>query len=142
YTSWETDKRTDYYDPAETDSIDNRKEHKIIPYAGLVYDINDNWSTYASYTDIFKPQIAPDINDRFIDPLQGKSYEIGAKGEFFNKRLNVAAALYKVKQDNLAVAIDPPIPVTGGNAVEAMSGTETRGFEVEVGGEIMRNWQA
>lgn len=142
YTSWEVDNRTDYYDPAETDSVDNRKEHKVIPYAGIVYDINDNWSTYASYTDIFKPQNARDINDRFIDPLQGKSYEIGAKGEFFNKRLNVAAALYKVKQDNLAVAIDPPVPVTGGNAVEAMSGTETRGFEVEVGGEIMRNWQA
>lgn len=143
YTSWETDKRTDYYDPAETDSIDNRKEHKVIPYAGIVYDINDNWSTYVSYTDIFKPQNNYDANDNVIDPLQGKSYEIGAKGEFFNKRLNVAAAIYKVKQDNLAVAVVPSaLTPTGHTIFEAESGTETRGFEVEVGGEILRNWQA
>lgn len=143
YTSWELDNRTDYYDPADTDSSDNRSEHKVIPYAGLVYDINDNWSTYASYTDIFKPQNNYDANDNVIDPLQGKSTEVGVKGEFFNKRLNVAAALYKVKQDNLAVAVVPSaMTPTGHTIFVAESGSETRGFEVEVGGEILRNWQA
>jgi outer membrane receptor for ferric coprogen and ferric-rhodotorulic acid len=27
-----------------------------IPYAGVVYDVNDTWSLYASYTKIFNPQ--------------------------------------------------------------------------------------
>lgn len=143
YTSWELDNRTDYYNPADADSSDSRSEHKVIPYAGLVYDINDNWSAYVSYTDIFKPQNNYDTNDKVIDPLQGKSTEVGVKGEFFNKRLNVAAALYKVKQDNLAVAVVPSaMTATGHRIYEAESGTETRGFEVEVAGEIMRNWQA
>ncbi|MDQ7970266.1 MAG: TonB-dependent siderophore receptor [Oxalicibacterium faecigallinarum] len=143
YTSWKTDKRTDYYNPATTDAVDQRSEQKVIPYAGLVYDINDNWSTYVSYTDIFKPQSARDITNNVIDPLQGKSYEAGVKGEFFDKRLNVGAAVYKVEQDNLAVTIQPTIalPNGGGNAVEAVSGTTTKGFELEVGGEIARNWQ-
>ena len=141
YTSWETDKRTDIYDPAKVDTTDKRSEQKVIPYAGLVYDINDNWSAYASYTDIFKPQNARDINNNVIDPLQGKSYEAGVKGEFFDKRLNVGAAVYKVEQDNFAVALPNVILASGANAVEAVSGTTTKGFELEVGGQIARNWQ-
>lgn len=27
-----------------------------IPYAGVVYDVNETWSLYASYTKIFNPQ--------------------------------------------------------------------------------------
>ncbi|HWV63045.1 MAG TPA: TonB-dependent siderophore receptor, partial [Oxalicibacterium sp.] len=145
YTSWEVDNRTNYYDPADENEYDNRSEHKVIPYAGVVYDINENWSTYASYTDIFKPQSNRGIDDKPLDPLFGKSYEVGAKGEFFNKRLNVAAAIYKVKQDNLPVLLDPqPVPglQSGQSAYEAISGTTTKGFEVEVGGELLRNWQA
>lgn len=29
---------------------------KFVPYAGLVVDLNDTYSAYASYTDIFRPQ--------------------------------------------------------------------------------------
>src|SRR5690606_1914656 len=53
--------------------------------------------------------------------------------------------IYKVKQDNLAVVVPGvilPIVYGGGNAYRAEEGTTTKGFEVEVGGEILRNWQA
>ncbi len=135
-TNWETDTINDGV------NTDHRTETgKITPYAGLVYDFNENWSAYASYTDIFKPQSNRDVNNNFIDPLLGKSYEIGAKGEFFNKRLNVATAIYQIQQDNFAVLVEPLVPVTGGNAYEAMFGTKTRGIEFEIGGELARNWQ-
>ncbi|MFC7289003.1 TonB-dependent siderophore receptor [Herminiimonas glaciei] len=114
---------------------------KVTPYAGLVYDFNKNWSGYASYTDIFKPQNNKTASGDYIDPLLGKSYEIGAKAEFFDKRLNLGMALYKIEQDNLAVSIPNVFAPDGSQAYRAVSGTSTRGFEAELSGELARNWQ-
>ncbi|WNP96859.1 TonB-dependent receptor domain-containing protein, partial [Pseudomonas aeruginosa] len=33
-----------------------RESGRFIPYVGAVYDLNDTYSVYASYTDIFMPQ--------------------------------------------------------------------------------------
>lgn len=114
---------------------------KVTPYAGLVYDFNKNWSGYASYTDIFKPQNNKTASGDYIDPLLGKSYEIGAKAEFFDKRLNLGMAMYKIEQDNLAVSIPNVFAPDGSQAYRAVSGTSTRGFEAELSGELARNWQ-
>uniref|UniRef100_A0A914YQT1 TonB-dependent receptor-like beta-barrel domain-containing protein n=1 Tax=Panagrolaimus superbus TaxID=310955 RepID=A0A914YQT1_9BILA len=47
YTNWKSEGEND------------DREHKVTtPYAGLVYDINDTYSAYASYTEIFQPQTA------------------------------------------------------------------------------------
>ncbi|MNJ87746.1 Ferric-pseudobactin BN7/BN8 receptor precursor [compost metagenome] len=114
---------------------------KVTPYAGLVYDFNKNWSGYASYTDIFKPQNNKTASGDYIDPLLGKSYELGAKAEFFDKRLNLGMAMYKIEQDNLAVSIPNVFAPDGSQAYRAVSGTSTRGFEAELSGELARNWQ-
>jgi outer membrane receptor for ferric coprogen and ferric-rhodotorulic acid len=121
-------------------TIDDRQTRgKITPYLGVTYDLTDNWSAYASYTSIFKPQNRQSSKDVYIAPLLGNSYEVGAKGAFFEDKLNVSMALFKVQQDNLAVALPP---VGGVTYYEAYSGTQTKGFEVELSGEIARNWQA
>lgn len=126
----------------ERDTGTLRSEKKVTPYAGIVYDFNPNWSAYGSYTSIFKPQSIRDINGKYIDPLLGNGYELGAKGEFFNKRLNVAGSLYQIKQDNLGIAYVPAVYYTDGSQVyRVVAGTKTRGFELEAGGEIKRNWQ-
>ncbi|MDF9333224.1 TonB-dependent receptor [Escherichia coli] len=45
YTNWRVDTLT----------YSMEKNHTT-PHAGLVFDINDNWSTYASHTSVFQPQ--------------------------------------------------------------------------------------
>ncbi|MCP6135462.1 TonB-dependent receptor, partial [Klebsiella pneumoniae] len=35
---------------------DTRVHGKVTPYTGLVYDLTEQWSVYASWTEIFKPQ--------------------------------------------------------------------------------------
>jgi len=42
-------------------------------YAGLVFDINDTYSAYTSYTEIFQPQTLKDRNGSYLDPVDGKS---------------------------------------------------------------------
>ena len=31
-------------------------DHEFVPYAGVIYDFNDVYTAYASYTSIFQPQ--------------------------------------------------------------------------------------
>jgi outer membrane receptor for ferric coprogen and ferric-rhodotorulic acid len=91
------------YNPAG--SPDTRLESTkddVTPYAGLVYDINEDWSTYVSYTSIFQPQDKRDASGRYLDPTTGKSYEAGVKADWFNTRLTTSLAIFRIEQDNVA----------------------------------------
>ena len=131
---------TDWKSEGENDD----REHKVTtPYAGLVYDINDTYSAYASYTEIFQPQTARDRNDRYLDPVDGKSYEVGVKGAWFDNRLNASLAVFRIEQDNVAqVTSEPIIGRPGEFASIAARGTVSRGFEFEVNGELAPGWNA
>lgn len=123
-------------------TIDLSESGKLTPYAGLVYDLSANWSTYVSYTNIFKAQNFKTLTGDYIEPLQGNSYEAGVKGAFFRDRLNVSAAVYKANQDNLAVSLGAgKFAPDGSQAYEAVSGTTTQGFELEASGEVSVGWQ-
>jgi len=73
-----------------------------VPYIGALYDLTANYRLYASYTEIFKPQTAIDRNGDFLDPLTGKSTEIGLKSTFVNDTLHTSVAIFSIEQDNLA----------------------------------------
>jgi len=144
YATWNIDSFYVYDTPA--DSKYDFKE--VIPYAGLVYGFSEHYSAYASYTGIFKPQNARDINGHYLDPIEGKSYEIGVKGEHFDGRLNTSLAFFETLQDNVAGPVfDPetgePIVLPDGSQVsQAIDGTNTRGFELELAGRLAEGWQA
>ncbi len=140
-TNWENIKDTHYYDGSAADHLDRHESDKLTPYAGIVYDLSDEWSVYASYTDIFKPQNNQDPGGNYLDPLLGRSYEVGAKGELLDGGLNVSAALFRVQQDNFAVAIPDVKAPDGSQAYEAVSGATTRGIDLEASGEVLPNWQ-
>lgn len=132
YTEWES-----------VGELADRSHEAVTPYAGLVFDIDDTWSTYASYTEIFQPQVARDINDRYLDPVDGESYEIGVKGAWFDDRLNASLAVFRIEQDNVAQITAEPIPTRPGEfAYRAARGTVSRGFEFELNGELAPGWNA
>lgn len=124
-------------------NFSTRINGKFIPYAGVSFDIDRHHTLYASYTDVFKPQAYEyDANDRQLDPLTGKSYELGVKGSYLGGKLNASAALFQLKQDNYAV--NDPSGATrpgGGVARMAIQGVTTRGAELELFGELLPGWQ-
>ena len=71
-----------------------RRKNRFVPYFGITYDITPSQSVYASYTSIFKPNSNKDINERYLKPVVGNNYEIGWKGEWFNRKLNTSVALF------------------------------------------------
>lgn len=81
---------------------DTREHGKVTPYTGLVYDLNDQWAVYGSWTQIFSPQYVLSTGGGLLDPLEGTSTEVGVKGSLLDDRLNVTAAVFKAKQENVA----------------------------------------
>ncbi|MEV5118619.1 ferric-rhodotorulic acid/ferric-coprogen receptor FhuE [Stenotrophomonas indicatrix] len=120
------------------------RAHKVTtPYAGLVFDINDTYSTYASYTEIFQPQTLKDRNGSYLDPVDGKSYEVGIKGAWFDNRLNASLAVFRIEQDNVGQITGEPVPGSQNEfAYRAARGTVSRGFEFELNGELAPGWNA
>ncbi|MGR6497291.1 TonB-dependent siderophore receptor [Pseudomonas fulva] len=115
----------------------------VIPYAGLVYDLNDTWAAYASYTQIFNPQgnQIRDVKGSPLDPQEGTGYEVGLKADLLDERLTASLALFRVEQDNLAIADGRLLQPNGFQAYRAESGTTSEGVELEVNGELAEGWQ-
>lgn len=67
----------------ETQTYTMEKNHTT-PYAGLVYDINDSWSAYTSYTSVFQPQNKRDSSGKYLTPVTGNNYEVGLDGQPVN----------------------------------------------------------
>jgi outer-membrane receptor for ferric coprogen and ferric-rhodotorulic acid len=116
-----------------------KNENEITPYLGLVYDLNENHSLYASYTSIFKPQENKDITGKYLDPKVGNSYETGIKGEYFENKLNASISLFQMEQDNLA-QWEGTNTTTFTDYYVAVDGTTSKGIELDVRGEITDNW--
>ena len=118
---------------------------KVLPYAALIYDINDNISAYTSYTEIFLPQsYYRDRDNKMLEPDEGTNYELGLKGEFFDGRLNSSLAYFEVHQDNrpeadMAYNGNPTNPEID-YAYKGIKAT-TKGYEAEISGELMPGWQ-
>jgi outer membrane receptor for ferric coprogen and ferric-rhodotorulic acid len=140
--------RVSWYDYKDTSGVQTMDENAVFsPYAGIVYDLNEQLSVYASYSDIFQPQTAKDRTGSVLEPIVGSNYEVGVKGEFFNKRLNAAAAIFRLEQTNLAVQDDDfgisPICADrlGAWYCSYASGKViTEGVDLSLNGALSSNW--
>lgn len=117
------------------------EKNNITPYAGLVYDINDTWSAYASYTSVFQPQTYRDINGSYLSPQVGKNYEAGLKSDWFNSRLTASFSVFRIELDNVPQSTGRMIPGSTDTAYEGVDGTVSKGVEFEVNGALTDNWQ-
>lgn len=118
-----------------------KETNVFTPYLGVIYDFNDTLSAYASYTSIFDPQSVKDRNGDYLDPLEGDAYEAGLKADFMGGRLRASTAIFRVEQNNFPVA-DPGffVPGTTDPASRAAQGTVSKGYEMEVQGEVLEGW--
>ncbi|MDN3223580.1 TonB-dependent siderophore receptor [Pseudomonas nunensis] len=116
------------------------KEHGVVtPYAGVIYDLNDVYSVYASYTSIYQPQTYKDINGTTLAPIEGDAYETGLKAAYFDGKLNASLALFRIEQDGVAESIGTN-PITNEGIYKAVDGTKTQGIELELAGELADGW--
>ena len=112
---------------------------QVTPFAAVLFDLNDNLTAYASYTDIFTPQgNYRTLSGATLKPLVGQSYEVGIKGEWFDGRLNSAFNLFRTIQKD-AAQDDPLCPDS--SCSQNSGKVRAQGFETEVSGEVIDRLQ-
>lgn len=136
--------RLDWYDYDDKDGQgDYKVTRNVTRYAGLIYEINDNHSVYVSYSDIFQPQTERGSSNSPVRPIEGKNYEVGIKGEYFNGALNASLAVFRVDQENRAVEVlDRTVcSSTQLTCYEASGEIRSQGIDMELQGALTDNWQ-
>ena len=116
-------------------------QHAFTPRVGLVYSVVPSTNVYATWIRGFEPQsVAVQSNPGSggpFDPVESELWEIGAKGEYLNKRLSVTTALFSLRQKNTlynaGVSGQPDLMVPIGEEI-------SRGVEFDVSGRILPYW--
>ncbi|MFV7791531.1 TonB-dependent receptor domain-containing protein, partial [Aliarcobacter lanthieri] len=74
-------------------------------------------------------------------PIEGKSYEAGIKGEYFDGNLNTSVSIFRIEQDGVGEKIEPEIKIPGTteSAYRSAKGVVSKGFEFNATGKITDN---
>ena len=121
----------------------------VTPYTGVVYDLGNRWSAYASFAETYKSQASSlqgPLPGTPLDPITGRNYEVGMKGELFEGKLNAALALYRIERNGQAV-LDPDYATTPGIDGSSCCYLSTgrivsQGVDAEISGEVLPRLQA
>ncbi|OLF53002.1 TonB-dependent siderophore receptor [Pseudomonas chlororaphis] len=143
--------RLDWYDydvtttwngKPNSSSLPNKVTRNLTRYAGVIYDLDQHHSVYVSYTDIFKPQTELDASNNALKPIEGKNYEMGIKGEYFDGALNASAAIFRIDQENRAKDLNPnQCNPVGTTCYEAAGEVRSEGIELEINGSLAPGWE-
>jgi outer-membrane receptor for ferric coprogen and ferric-rhodotorulic acid len=121
--------------------VDSTTTGKLAPYGGVVYDINKQYSVYASYADIFSSNANgfTRADHSVLPPGDGVNVELGMKGAWANGALNGSLALFDIHKRGVPTNV-------GFSEVDPnccfISGTiQSKGVESELSGAVTRHWQ-
>lgn len=118
----------------------SQEENNTTPYGGVIWDISEAWSAFASYTSVFQPQDYLNAQGSFLSPVVGRNYEAGIKSDWFDSRLTTTLSLFRTELDNAPV--DTGRYSDSGNAIyDTTDGVVSRGVEFELNGALSDNWQ-
>lgn len=128
--------KVNYDKPFERDDI----QDAIIPRVGLVYTVNKHINVYATYTEGYNVQdttkMGPNAGGPF-DPLISNLMEVGGKSDWFNEKLSVTLAAYRIQMKNVLYNAGD---ATNPDLLRPVGLVESKGVELDVKGQITPNW--
>lgn len=139
--------RVSWYENSNFGGSSFKETHEVTPYVAAILRLNDQWSLYGSYTDVFRPQSdAYTASGNALKPAVGSNYEAGIKGEFADGKLNTLFAIFRIDLDDIAQPDPqnrlscPGTPASGGCSINGGK-LKSEGFDAEVNGEILPRLQ-
>ncbi|MEA5429365.1 TonB-dependent receptor [Arcicella lustrica] len=136
--------RQDYFTDLENykTATENKVTQKaLIPRLGLVYSLNKNVNAYGTFVKGYQPQTSTALSNVNaggpFDPLYSTLYEVGAKSDWFDKRLTANVSIYQLTVDgalyNAGISGQPDLLTQVGREV-------SKGIELDVIGQLATNW--
>ncbi|MES2414722.1 MAG: TonB-dependent siderophore receptor [Pseudomonadota bacterium] len=118
------------------------EKSRFVPYGALSYDLDQNWTVYGSYAEIFRSQANLfTVAGTRLAPATGTTYEAGIKGALNGGKLNTSAALFRTTETNRAQTV--VAANCAGNLINpagACSAAEgqvlSQGLDAELSGEV------
>lgn len=123
--AWYEDETRNLINGATTNTED--VDGEFIPFAGIVYDINDEFSVFGSYSEIFQPQ------SNVSTPITGEQFEFGVKFSMLGDLLNGSVSAFRLIQSDRSVQDPTTLNYYAGGEVQS------EGFEASVSGYITPN---
>lgn len=118
--------------------FDTADQSAWVPRIGVVYDINEQHSVYASYGESFNPPSVGSVNvngQPITEAEEGEQLEIGWRGKFFDERLSTVLALYDLTKQNIVVPSGVP-------DISLLSGEQnSKGIELDITGSVTSGWE-
>jgi iron complex outermembrane receptor protein len=111
-----------------------------LPMTGLIFEPDEHWSFYVSYSTSFVPVPAntQNINGLYsFNPTTASSIEGGVKANLFNHQLTFTLADFDIKKKNVINSF----ACTLGTCSDQVGSEESKGVEVEVDANPLPNWQ-
>lgn len=133
---------TENFDQTDPSEATTKSTGKVSPYAGLIYELDRQWSVYASYTDVFQPQSTLASPTSVVEPIIGTNYELGLKGELLDGAVNTSIALFRYDHENRAVQNrNGPMDCNGWYCSTAAGKVRSQGLEAQISGEVLSGLQ-
>ena len=110
--------------------------------AGTLYDISDNASVFASYSQSFVPNFMLDRNNSLLAPEKGEGFDIGFRSSHLLDFLTLTIDFFDITKRNVAVP-DPAAALTDPNPLGYIAAARqtSRGVEVDLDASLSANWK-
>lgn len=125
----------------DTDEVGSYDGDSISPRIGIVYDVNDDHTLYASYNKSFSPyggqsylgvSASKDESLYNTEPEYNEQYEVGIKSDWLNGKLNTTLSLFQITHYNERYQPDDSDP-----EYWAVKGEEkSEGLELNIIGQV------
>jgi iron complex outermembrane receptor protein len=116
-------------------SSSEQSDSAFSPRVGIVYQLIEPISLYASYSRSFEQETGVDFNNNTFKPTRGTQYEVGVKTDWLNNKLSAILSLYDLTKTNVTTA-DP----FHENYSIQIGEQRSRGIELYVTGELAPGW--
>lgn len=125
--------------------VNNKNDSIFTPFYALTYELSDTWKAFLTVAESYEDQSNNYTADwQPLDPVTGRSFELGVKGAWMGGALNTSATLYRTRRDNVSVhdASDPSFSQPGRSCCYIGGGAFlSQGVELEVSGALLPGWE-
>ncbi|MFT3666178.1 TonB-dependent siderophore receptor [Piscinibacter sp.] len=126
--------RSSYSSGDPRDALETEDTRAATGRLGLVYLMPNGLAPFVGYSESFEPQGGTDARGRRFDPSEGKQVEAGLRWQPPGQDFLLSTSVFDLRRTNV-LTTDPVNPFFSVQTGEQRS----RGLEVEVRGQVMRN---